>query len=291
MQSVKDNLLAAFRYLLKPLIRMAIKNGVSFVDFSEALRKAYVDVAAVQMTAPDRAPTDEGISLITGIEASDVSAMLRAGDDANYRREVQRLSPLPAVLTGWHTDPKTTGPYGVLRDLEMARSEESPYSFTDLANKYCPGFSPRALMDELLRQEAVKDVGSGFYRAVKRSFVPEPLSAPSILLVARAVHNLCETLEMNLRVSSAGGKGLIERSVFTNHGIAKADHAAFDRFIRDRGQHFADDIDNWLSDRDLKDAEDTLQMGVGFYHYIVNKEDELGLSKELPVEGNENEDF
>ncbi len=108
-------------------------------------------------------------------------------------------------------------------------------------------------------------------------------------MVARAVHNLCETLETNLRTSSAGGKGLIERSVFTNHGIAKEDHAAFDRFIRERAEHFAHDIDNWLSDRDVKDGLDTMQMGVGFYHYIVNKEDELGLSKELQAEGNEHE--
>ena len=29
-QSVKENLLAAFRYLLKPLVRMAVKNAVAF---------------------------------------------------------------------------------------------------------------------------------------------------------------------------------------------------------------------------------------------------------------------
>ncbi len=265
---------------------MAIKNGVSFTDFSEALKKAYVDVAAAQMTAAKKTPTEEGIALITGVEASKVSGILRAGDDAKYRQEVRDLSPVPAVLTGWHTNPKTTGPYGVLRDLEMSRSQESPYSFTDLAHEYCPGFSPEALIDELLRQGAVQEVGSGFYRAVKRSFVPEPLSAQSILVVARAVHNLCETLEMNLRMSSAGGKGLIERSVFTNHGIAKEDYAAFDRFIRERAEHFAHDIDNWFSDRDVKGASDSVQMGVGFYHYIVNQDDELGLSKELPTEGN-----
>ncbi|MDP9064897.1 MAG: DUF6502 family protein [Pseudomonadota bacterium] len=283
MQSVKDNLLAAFRYLLKPLVRMAIKNGVSFTDFSEALKRAYVDVATKQIAASRMVATEEGISLITNVAANDVGAILRAGDDAEYRHEVQHFSPLPAVLTGWHTDPETTGPYGVLRDLEMTRSVETPYSFTDLANKYCPDFSPRVVMDELVRQGAVQDVGGGFYKAIKRLVVPDPLSATSMLLVARSVHNLCETLEMNLRLTSAGGKGLIERSIFTDYGIPKKDFPAFDKFIRERGQMFSDDIDNWFSDHETKDTQDALQMGVGFYHYIVNEEDELGLTKDLPT--------
>src|ERR1700682_4576844 len=45
-QPVKDNLLAAFRYLLKPLVRLAVKNAVAFPEFGEALKQAYVDVAA-----------------------------------------------------------------------------------------------------------------------------------------------------------------------------------------------------------------------------------------------------
>jgi hypothetical protein len=125
-------------------------------------------------------------------------------------------------------------------------------------------------LDELLRTGCVQDVGNGFYRAVKRSYIPDPLSAASIILFARVVHNLCETLEVNLRAESVGGKGLIERTVYTVHGVSKKDLSEFDKFIRARGQIFADDIDNWLSDRDQEGRKDGVRMGVGFYHYIVN---------------------
>ena len=134
-----------------------------------------------------------------------------------------------------------------------------------------------------MRIGAVQDVGNGFYRAIKRSYIPEPLSAQSILNLARVVHNICETLEGNLRAKTAGGKGLIERTIFTVHGIPKSDHPAFEKFIHARGQVFADDIDNWLSTRDVEGVEDSMQIGVGFYHYIVNEEDEIALSKELPT--------
>lgn len=287
-QSVKSNLLAAFRYLLKPLVRLAVKNAVTFPDFSESLKAAYVDVATKQMTASKMAATEEGISLITNVEVSEVREILQSAAGANYAREVQQRSPLPAVLTAWHTDPKFTGPYGVVLDIEFARSQEKGgATFCDLANQYSPGFSPKVLMDELIRIGAVIDVGNGFYRAVKRSYVPEPLSAQSIKMLARAVHHLSETIEINLGVSSASpidvirSTGLIQRSIFTAHGIRRSDHPDFDKFIRARGQMFADDIDNWLSTRDVEGIQDGMQVGVGFYHYIVNEEDESQLSQEF----------
>lgn len=283
-QSVKANLLSAFRYLLKPLVRLAVKNAVSFPEFSEALGEAYVDVAATQIRASGKEPSEEGISLITNVEAPDIRKVLKSNSGGKAGLVVQQANPLPTVLGGWHTDGRYTGPYGVLRDLEFSNkgtTGDVAATFTELAATYCPGISPKALLDELIRTGCVLEVGNGFFRAVKRSYIPDPLSAESILLFARVVHNICETLEVNLRRESAGGNGLIERTVYTVHGIRKEELREFDKFIRARGQIFADDIDNWLSDRDQEGRKGAIQMGVGFYHYIVNEDDERALSKEL----------
>jgi hypothetical protein len=56
----------------------------------------------------------------------------------------------------------------------------------------------------------------------------------------------------------------------------------FDRYLRIRGQAFSDDVDNWLSDRDNQHAELRVNTGVGIYQYIINEDDELTLSKQLP---------
>jgi len=73
----------------------------------------------------------------------------------------------------------------------------------------------------------------------------------------------------------------MERTVYTVHGITKQNLVDFDKYLRSRGQNFADDIDNWLSDRDKEGISDSIKTGVGIYHYIVNEEDERALSKEL----------
>jgi hypothetical protein len=285
MQSVKQNLLAAFRYLLKPLVRLAIKNAVSYPEFSESLKQAYVDVAARQLTALGKESTDEGISLIASIEKTEVHNVRTSKSGGAVAPDVQEWSPLPRLLAAWHTDLKYTGPYGVLRDLQFSSkegSEEPAEGFAELALTYCPGVSPTALLNELIRTGCVQEIGNGYYRAIKRSYIPDPLSADSIVLLARGVHNISETLERNLRAESAGGKGLIERRIYTRHGLTQEHLLAFDRFVRQRGQMFADDIDNWLSDREEKGTENGIKTGVGFYHYVVNEDDEQLLSQELP---------
>jgi hypothetical protein len=285
MQSVKENLLAALRHLLKPLARLAIKNGATFPEFSNALKEAYTDAGARQLSSSGKEPTDEGIALITNIPTADVHSIRRSDAGARFSQAAEENNPLPTLLSAWHTDQKYTGPYGVLRDLPFSRAEDpkaDAATFTDLAETYCPGISAKAILDELVRTGSVVHTGEGYYRALKRSYVPPPLSAKSLLLFARVVHNLCEAAERNLRPESQDGKGLIERTIYTVHGISKKDLSDFDKFIRARGQIFADDIDNWLSDRDKEGIPENIKTGVGFYHYIVNDEDDLTLAKELP---------
>jgi hypothetical protein len=52
-------------------------------------------------------------------------------------------------------------------------------------------------------------------------------------------------------------------------------------YVRERGQIFADDMDNWLSTRSKKGEADTVQTGIGFYHYVVNEEDERDFGESL----------
>jgi hypothetical protein len=284
MQSVKENLLAAFRYLLRPLVRLAMKNAVAFPEFSEALKHAYVDVAAKQIRASGKDVTEEGISLISSVDKKEVRPILQSLNDASFAHASMELNPLVAVLNGWHTDPKYTGPYGIVRDLPYSQSDGAADSstFVQLVAEHSPAVSPKELLDELLRTSCVIDVGSGFFRAIKRTYVPDPLSAKSIRLFASVVHNACEAAEMSLRAESAGGKGLIQRTIYTLHGIPRESLPAFAKFVRERGQNFADDIDNYMSDLDKEGLADGVNTGVSFHHYIVNEDDERSFLKELP---------
>jgi hypothetical protein len=281
--SVKSSLLVAFRYLLKPLVRMALKNGVLFPEFSMALKQAYIDVATRQSKTAGIAVTGEGMFVTTGIPATEVESIVRAAIAPSF--VVDTEYPPSSILNAWHTDPRFTGPYGVLRDLEfvptasLSASKPGNESFADLARAYFPEISPKVLLDELLRLGCVKDVGNGFYRADRRSYVPDPLSEDSIRLVAQVVHNLCETLEFNLRPESRG-KGLVQRVVWGDVGLTGDALDRFGIYVRERGQVFANEIDDWITTGQEKpENQGRFKTGIGYYHYVVNDDDESEFAK------------
>jgi len=265
---------------------MALKNGVLFPEFSTALKQAYIDVASRQNKSAGIGVTGEGMFVMTGIAAAEVENVLRATDAPSLDVDVEL--PLPRILNAWHTDPRFTGPYGVLRDLEFAsstsfnpRQQQSNNSFADLARAYFPDISPKTLLDELIRTGCVKEVGNGFYRAIRRSYVPDPLSDDSIRMVAQVVHNLCETLEVNLRPESRGGNGLVQRSVYTDVGLNAEALKRFGTHVRERGQVFADEIDGWITaNQEAKENQGRFKTGIGYYHYVVNDDDESEFAKE-----------
>jgi len=293
MESVKQRLLAAFQYLLAPLVRIALKNGVSFPEFSEALMRAYVDIASNQLKAVGKSPTAGDLALLLNTDVAAVSDLLDVHQKSGYASAARGLNRIPKLLEAWFTSPECTGPYGVIRDIPFSKAEselDDDITFTKLAATYCPGIDARQVLDELIRIKCVVSVGKDHYRAIARSYIPETLSEENILVFARVVHNVCETLEFNLRPEAQRDKGLtkglMERSIFTRKGLNQKALQRFDTYLRQRGQHFSDDIDNWLSSNERIEGEEGFETGVGFYHFIVNKEDEQGLSKQLPtIEG------
>ncbi len=288
VQSVKHNLLAAFRYLLRPLVRIAIRNGIAFPEFSQMLEDAYVHVAARQLVNSGREPTPDAISVMTEVGVAEVRDLLESPDDAKLGEAEQKINAASRLLVGWHTDRDYIGPYGLVRDLLFAEAtthgKKVGVGFAELAKRYCAGYPPRVLLDELVRTGCVQDLGNGYFRALNRSYFPEQLSAESIRRFAHVVHNVTETLEFNLRSSADAGRR-VERTVFADYGLKKTDLEPFQNYLRERGQIFLDDIDNWLSTRSVEGIEDAVQTGVGFYHYIVNEEDEQAFGKALRIEG------
>lgn len=284
-QSVKHNLLAAVGYLLRPLVRIAIRNGVLFPEFCRIAEDAYVRVADYQLRHAGREPTADAISVMTEISANDVSTLLNTSDDARLIEVEAKINAAARILVGWHTDREYIGPYGLVRDLPFHGDvgqfgKVDNKGFVELAQRHCAGYPPQALLDELIRTECVQDLGNGFYRAITRSYVPEQLSAESISRFAQVIHNVIETLELNLRTQLPEGRR-IERTIFADHGLPREQLQEFDKYLRMRGQLFADDIDNWLSERSVEGYEDVVQTGIGFYHYVINEDDDRDFGRAL----------
>jgi hypothetical protein len=47
-ENFKATLLAAFGRLMKPLVRILLRNGVAYGEFAEVIKRVYVDVSAAR---------------------------------------------------------------------------------------------------------------------------------------------------------------------------------------------------------------------------------------------------
>jgi len=260
----KRGLLAAYGRLLRPLIRILIRNGVSFSEFAEVAKGAYVEVAEKDFSVPNKKITQTRISALTGLERREVKEL--TSDDSRGRFD-SKLNQIAGALFGWHTDSDFTGPYGV--PLELQLSNPNKIDFEELTGRHVSDANPEELLKELVRIGAVIETERGWYRVLIRHFIPEPAAPEGLDHLSRSVEDFVTTLDHN-RLESDPSRKLFERQVYTDEGIRAEDLEEFQRYATEKAQLLLEEIDNWLSQLE-KPEEATgkkLSTGLGIYHYI-----------------------
>jgi len=266
--TVNLRLLAAFRFLLVPLVRILLRNGISINEISEVLKGAYARVAATDFAVPGRPMSISRLSITTGIARRDFDRVL--GEEDRLRRALEsNASRIANVLQGWHNDPEYMGPYGFPRDLGFTREAGGGPSFEDLVAKYASDIQPQLMLEELMRVGAATIAEeSGMIRVLKRTFIPEQMAPELIEVFARGVRRYVETIDHNLGEQDAG-KRRFERWVFPDYGIREEDWVPFNDMVRDRLQEVIEDLETQfvLFRRPRPGVDKTLSVGVGLYLY------------------------
>lgn len=289
--NVKQALLAAYRHLLTPLVRVLLRNGISYLEFAEVARQVFVDVAGRDFTLPKRKISLSRIAIMTGLSRKEAARLAREGRNKKALSS-SIFNRVTRVLQGWYTDPDFTGPYGVPLDLQFDESARK-VSFSELVRRYSGDMPARAMLDELLRVGAARIEGeSGLIRVLSRSYIPEKLDAENVRHFGSQVRCFVDTLDFNMR-KAAPGRGRFERIVFADEGLTPEDVDEFDSFLRERGQQLLIELDDWLAARPRpKKGEPAVHTGVGLYHYIRSEEAEKVLARMLEEgelnEGDEN---
>lgn len=270
--SVKTGLLAAYAKLLRPLVRILLRHGVTYAELSEVVKTVYVSVAALEFRVPGKKMSKARIAIVTGLTRKEVQ---RISEIDNRERAGQKtnLSRIGRVLSGWHTDPEFTGPYGMPLELRYDSAVPTDETFVRLVQRYSGDMTPRAMLDELLRVGAVVETDQNWFKVVRREYVPHTLAPDFLERVGRGVHNFVHTIEMNMQ-KVGPGKGRFERTVRPDHGIRAQDLHLFDQYVRQKCQALLEDIDNWLTKLDQPEKQDdVVQTGVGIYHFVVEDDE------------------
>jgi hypothetical protein len=266
--TVNLRLLAAFRFLLVPLVRILLRNGISFIEISEVMKGAYARVAATDFAVPGRPMSYSRLSITTGIARRDFERVL--GEEDRLRRALEsNATRIANVLQGWHNDPEYMGPYGFPRDLAFAREPGGGPSFEDLVARFAADIQPQLMLEELIGVGAATIAEeSGMIRVLKRTFIPEQMAPELIEVFARGVRRYVETIDHNLGEQDSS-KRRFERWVFPDYGIREEDWVPFSDMVRDRLQEVIEDLETQfvLFRKPRPEVDRILSVGVGLYLY------------------------
>lgn len=267
--SVRNGLIAAYRKLMEPLVRILIRNGVSYGEFVELLKSIFVQVAERDFGLPDRKASQSRIAILTGMTRKEVARQKSILEGGGFI-ENSNLNRVTRVLEGWHTDPSFTGPYGL--PIELNFDGNQGINFTELVRRYSGDMAPRAMLDELLRVGAVERLSTGSFRVLMRAYIPESLHPDALERLGHVVRNFINTYEYNME-KVAQGAGRFERVVVADQGLRKELMPAFDRLLRMKGQQLLVELDNWISSQELTEGAKyrdggRVKTGVGIYHFI-----------------------
>ncbi len=136
--------------LLAPLVQLLVASGVTYPQFTAALKIAFLRAAHAELEKGPRKVTDSAVSLLSGVHRKDVRAL--TSDGVLKTHTFDRMLSLPdEVFMRWTNDPDYLDADGLPKVLPMrGRTPEEP-SFEQLSQSISRDFHPRSIVDELIR--------------------------------------------------------------------------------------------------------------------------------------------
>jgi len=216
--------------VLQPLVRLLLRNGVTYTVFVAALKRVFLQAAQQELATRGMVQTDSAVSLLSGVHRRDVRKLLRgapeiASDTASDRTSdtaPDTSSKAPAgpsapaglglaaqVVGRWMNDAQFVDALGASRTLP--RSGERG-SFDALVAGVSRDVRPKAVLDELLRLGVVHETEQGAVVLESTGFAPRQGFEEMSWLFAQNLQDHAAAAVANLQ----GEGNFLEQAVFVD---------------------------------------------------------------------------
>jgi hypothetical protein len=132
--------------------------------------------------------------------------------------------------------------------------------------------APRAMLDELMRVNAVERLATGSFKVLMRIYIPERLHPDALQRFGESLRDFIATLEYNME-KKGPAPGRFERKVFADDGLRQDLLPAFESLLRTKCMNVLVELDNWISAQELSTTAKNKEVkrvntGVGIYHFL-----------------------
>jgi len=261
---LKNHVIDSCQYLLRPIVRFLLRHGVTWREFSELSKEAYVNVARQEYGIDGRPTNNSRVAMLTGLSRREVSRVRDYILDEDASGIGEKGNRMAQILTGWHVDPEFVGDDGQPKDLRTTGPSGSLHS---LLKRYAGDLPHGAIRKEMLQRGLLQELENGDVRVLKRDVVYTNLDPEMVRQMGVALHDHAATLDHNLndeRETAPRFEGLAD-----NISVSVNAAAAFQDFLDARGLDFLQEVDAWLSKHEVDDKDDAnerkLRLGAGVY--------------------------
>ncbi|KAB0266216.1 DUF6502 family protein [Microvirga brassicacearum] len=185
--------------LLRPLVRLLIRSGITLPMLTELLRELYVNVAEYDFALSGKEQTDSRVSLLTGIHRKEVRRLRGAGAPVNAVPAT--VSQTSRILARWLADPEFSDADG--RPLPLPRiAEPLQPSFERLVVSVTRDVRPRAVLDEWLDRHLVIIDDQDRAVLVQAAYVPRSGEDQQLYYLGRNLHDHIAAAVTNVEAPS-----------------------------------------------------------------------------------------
>jgi len=273
----QENILnKAILSVLKPLIRILLRNNIAFGAFAELARRAYVEVATDDFKVEGRKQSNSRIATITGLSRKEVKR-LQELDEESGNNLVEKYNRAARVVYGWVHDEIYQASEDKTRILSF---EGDAPSFSALVKEYSGDVPPRAILDELQRVGVVEVDDNEQIHLLSRAYIPKTGINEKITYLGTDVSALLNTMDRNIYLTDHSP--FFQRKVYYDN-LPREAVPEIQRLIAKNSQKLLEKIDQTMAKHD-RDINPKVQgtgkraVGVGIYYFenkdIKEKDDE-----------------
>ena len=270
---IEQILQASIARLLKPLVRLLLRNGISYGVFADIAKRIFVEVALEDGSLPGRKTTVSRASVLTGLSRKEIARIqkLPRVSDTHIQDRYNRAA---RVITGWMRDESFTDAAGNPKALPIEGGEGS---FSQLVRKYSGDVPVRAILDELTRVGTVEQIDTDTIGLRTQGYVPASGETEKLAILGTDVSDLIETIDHNL--GHTGPDSRFQMKVAYDN-LPEEALAGFRALSSQQSLGLLKKFDRELSAQDRDDTPDAagsgrFRAGISIYYFEENLSQEM----------------
>lgn len=185
----KDLLLKALPHLVRPIVKICLKHGIKLGEVLDALKRAFVAQACMQLEQHGDAVSNSRVTLMTGVHRTDVASI--RGEERFEPRQKHTASD---VINQWRYDERFYSRRGKPRPLTF---DSKTSEFAELVQSVSHSISPYTVAFELERLGMIQRARDGRVKLVTRVFVPKGDPKAVLSMLSEDAEDLYLAVEEN----------------------------------------------------------------------------------------------